>query len=57
MYLPLTLWDLRLRHIYLSLFTCRMENMNFDDLSLLLGVIEIWMVPNILVHGLQFSVL
>jgi hypothetical protein len=28
-----------------------MENMSFDDLSLLLGVAEIQMVPNILVHG------
>jgi hypothetical protein len=35
----LTIWDPRLRH--LSLFTCRMEDMNFDDLSFLLGVIEI----------------
>jgi hypothetical protein len=26
-----------------------MENMNFNDLILLLGVIEIWMVLNILV--------
>jgi hypothetical protein len=29
-----------------------MENMSFDDLGLLLGVIEIWMVLHILVHGL-----
>jgi hypothetical protein len=29
-----------------------MENMSIDDLSLLLGVTEIWMVPNILVLGL-----
>jgi hypothetical protein len=34
-----------------------MENMSFDDLSLLLGVIEIWMVLHILVHGLRFPVL
>jgi hypothetical protein len=34
-----------------------MENMSFDDLSLLLGVTEIRMVPNILVNGLQFPVL
>jgi hypothetical protein len=34
-----------------------MENMNFDDLSLLLGVTEIRMVPNILVHALQFPML
>jgi hypothetical protein len=30
------------------------ENMSFDDLSLLLGVIEIQMVLHILVHGLRF---
>jgi hypothetical protein len=29
-----------------------MENMSFDDLGLLLGVIEIRMVLHILVHGL-----
>jgi hypothetical protein len=29
-----------------------MENMTFDDLGLLLGVIEIQMVLHILVHGL-----
>jgi hypothetical protein len=29
-----------------------MENMSFDDLGLLLGVIEIWMVLHILVHRL-----
>jgi hypothetical protein len=34
-----------------------MENMSFDDLSLLLGVIEIRMVLHILVHGLRFPVL
>jgi hypothetical protein len=34
-----------------------MENMSFDDLSLLLGVIEIRVVLHILVHGLQFPVL
>jgi hypothetical protein len=28
-----------------------MENMSFDDLSLLLGVIEIWVVLHILIHG------
>jgi hypothetical protein len=28
-----------------------MENMNFDDLSLLLGVIEIRVVLHMLVHG------
>jgi fumarate reductase subunit D len=30
-----------------------MENMSFDDLNLLLGVIEIWVVLHILVHGLH----
>jgi hypothetical protein len=34
-----------------------MENMSFDDLSLLLGVIEIQMVLHILIHGLRFPVL
>jgi hypothetical protein len=34
-----------------------MENMSFDDLGLLLGVIEIQMVLHILVHGLRFPVL
>jgi hypothetical protein len=34
-----------------------MENMSFDDLGLLLGVIEIWVVSHILVHGLQFRCL
>jgi hypothetical protein len=34
-----------------------MENLSFDDLSLLLGVIEIQMVLHILVHGLRFPVL
>jgi hypothetical protein len=34
-----------------------MENMGFDDLGLLLGVIEIWVVLHILVHGLRFSML
>jgi hypothetical protein len=29
-----------------------MENMRFDDLGLLLRVIEIWMVLHILVHKL-----
>jgi hypothetical protein len=31
--------------------------MRFDDLSLLLGVIETRMVLHILVHGLRFDVL
>jgi hypothetical protein len=34
-----------------------MENMSFDDLCLLLGVIEILMVLHILAHGLRFPVL
>jgi hypothetical protein len=34
-----------------------MKNMNFDDLGLLLGVIEIWVVLHILVHGLRFLML
>jgi hypothetical protein len=34
-----------------------MENMNFDDFGLLLGVIEIRMVLHILVNGLRFPVL
>jgi hypothetical protein len=33
------------------------ENMSFDDLGLLLRVIETWMVLRILVHGLRFPVL
>jgi hypothetical protein len=32
-----------------------MENMSFDDLSLLLGVIEIQVALHIRVHGHQFS--
>jgi hypothetical protein len=34
-----------------------MENMSFDDLGFLLGVIEIRVVLHILVYGLQFPVL
>jgi hypothetical protein len=34
-----------------------MENMSFDDLSLLFRVIEIRMVLHILVHGLRFPIL
>jgi hypothetical protein len=34
-----------------------MENMSFDDLDLLFGVIKIRVVLHILVHGLQFPVL
>jgi hypothetical protein len=32
-----------------------MENMSFDDLGLLLGVIEIQMVLYMLVHGVRFD--
>jgi hypothetical protein len=34
-----------------------MENMSFDDLSLLLGVIEIRVVLHMLVHDVRFPVL
>jgi hypothetical protein len=34
-----------------------MENMSFDDLGLLLRVIEIRVILHILVHGLRFPVL
>jgi hypothetical protein len=34
-----------------------MENMSFDDLSLLLGVIEIQIILHILIHGLRIPVL
>jgi hypothetical protein len=34
-----------------------MENMSFDDLDLLLGVIEIHMVLHMLVHGVRFPML
>jgi hypothetical protein len=34
-----------------------MENMSFDDLGLLLGVIETQKVLHILIYGLQFPVL
>jgi hypothetical protein len=58
----LTLWDLRLGHLSLSLLShvgggFGMENMSFEDLDLLLGVIEIHVVLHILVHGHKFSVL
>jgi hypothetical protein len=33
------------------------ENMSLDDLGLLLGVIEIQMVLQILVYGVQFDIL
>jgi hypothetical protein len=52
----LTLWDPRLGHLSPSFHMqdggFGMENMKFDDLGLLLGVIEIRMVLHILVHGL-----
>jgi hypothetical protein len=32
------------------------ENMSFDDLGLLIGVIEIQMVLHMLVHGVRFDV-
>jgi hypothetical protein len=34
-----------------------MENMSFDDLNLLLGVIKIQMVLHMLVHGIRFPML
>jgi hypothetical protein len=34
-----------------------MEDMSFDNLALLLGVIEIWVVLHMLVHGIRFPVL
>jgi hypothetical protein len=34
-----------------------MENMSFDDLGLLLSVIEIQMILHMLVHSIQFDVL
>jgi hypothetical protein len=34
-----------------------MENMNFDDLDLLLGVIEIRVVLHMLARGVRFHVL
>jgi hypothetical protein len=34
-----------------------MENMSFDDLGLLLRVIEIRVVLHMLVHGVQFPIL
>jgi hypothetical protein len=34
-----------------------LENMSFDDIGLLLGVIEIRVVLHILIHGLQFHML
>jgi hypothetical protein len=57
----LTLWDPRLRHLSPSFHMqdegFGMENMSFDYLGLLLGVIETRMVLHILVHGLRFPVL
>jgi hypothetical protein len=56
----LTLWYPRLGH--LSLFShvgsrIGMDNMSFDDLGRLIGMIEIRMVLHILVHGLRFPML
>jgi hypothetical protein len=34
-----------------------MENMRFDDLGLLLGVIEIQMILHMLVHDVRFDIL
>jgi hypothetical protein len=51
----LTLWDLRLGHLSLSFHMqdggFENENMSFDDLGLLLEVIEIQMVLHMLVQG------
>jgi hypothetical protein len=57
----LTLWDPRLGHLSPSFHMqdgdFGMENMSFDDLDLLLGMIEIRMTLHIFIHGLQFTVL
>jgi hypothetical protein len=57
----LTLWDPRLGHLSPSFHMqdggFGKENMSLDDLGLLLGVIEIQMVLQILVHGVRFDVL
>jgi hypothetical protein len=57
----LTLWDPRLGHLSPSFHMqdrgFGMENMSFDDLDFLFGVIETRMVLHILVHGIQFPVL
>jgi hypothetical protein len=57
----LTLWDPRLGHLSPSFHMqdegYGMENISFDDLGLVLGVIETRMVLHILVHGLRFPVL
>jgi hypothetical protein len=63
----LTLRDQRLGYLSLSLSLSLslhmqdggfgMENMSFDDLGLLLGVIETRMILHILIHGLWFPVL
>jgi hypothetical protein len=51
----LTLWDPRPRHLSPSFHMQDggfwKENMSFDDLGLLLGVIEIQMVLYMLIHG------
>jgi hypothetical protein len=52
----LTLWDPRLGHLSLSFHMqdegFGKENMSFDDLGLLLEVIEVQMVLHMLVHGI-----
>jgi hypothetical protein len=57
----LTIWNPRLGHLSPSFHMqdgdFGMENMSFDDLGLLLGVIETRMVHHILVYGLRFPVL
>jgi hypothetical protein len=57
----LILWDPKLGHLSPSFHmqdgVFGMEKMRFDDLSLLLEVIETRMVLQILVHGLRFPVL
>jgi hypothetical protein len=55
----LTLWDSRLGHLSLHMQDggFRKENMSFDDLGLLLGMIEIQMVLHMLAHGVRFNIL
>jgi hypothetical protein len=52
----LALWNSRLGHLSLSFHmqdgAFGQENMRFDDLGLLLRVIEIQMVLHMLVHGI-----
>jgi hypothetical protein len=57
----LTLWDPRLGHLSPSFHmqdgSFGKENMSFDDLDLLLGVIVIRMFLHMLVHGVRFPML